>query len=102
MTKTTLIGGAINKLSKGKATFSVTNGSFTSSAAHSNVWQGKEGTSGHDYTEGKKKDEKKECKCKVSKPAKDFKSLIELVKQAEEMLIENGLEEMGIRINTIR
>ena len=49
-----------------------------------------------------KEEENKVCACKVSKKATDFKTLIELVKQAEEMLIQNGQNDMGIRINTIR
>jgi hypothetical protein len=48
------------------------------------------------------KKEEKVCTCKVSKKATNFKNLIELVKQAEEMLIQNGQDDMGTRINTIR
>lgn len=48
------------------------------------------------------KKEEKVCTCKVSKKATNFKTLIELVKQAEEMLIQNGQNDMGTRINTIR
>jgi len=102
MTRTRLVGGSINKVSKGKTTFLVTNGSFTSTAARSNIWQGKEGTVEHDFEEGKKKDEKKACICKSSKRATSFKSLVELVKQAEEMLIANGQDAMSMRINTMR
>jgi hypothetical protein len=46
--------------------------------------------------------EKKACVCQVSKKATNFKTLIELVKQAEEMLIQNKQTNMGDRINTIR
>lgn len=45
---------------------------------------------------------KKECTCKVSQKATSFKSLVALVKQAEEMLILNEQNDMGTRINTIR
>ena len=45
---------------------------------------------------------KKECTCKVSQKATTFKTLVALVKQAEEMLIENGHDEMGDRISCIR
>lgn len=102
MTRTRIVRGYINKISKGKTTLLVTNGSFKSTAARSNIWQGKEGTVEHDHEEGKKKDDEKECKCKVSKRATSFKSLVDLVKQAEEMLIANGQLEMETRINTIR
>ncbi|OEK07611.1 hypothetical protein A8C32_17600 [Flavivirga aquatica] len=43
-----------------------------------------------------------ECSCEKSKPAKNFKELVELVKQAEEMLILNGYDEMGDRIHILR
>lgn len=43
-----------------------------------------------------------ECLCEKSKPAKNFKELVELVKQAEEMLIVNGYDEMGDRIHILR
>lgn len=43
-----------------------------------------------------------ECSCEKSKPAKNFKELVELVKQAEEVLILNGYDEMGDRIHILR
>jgi hypothetical protein len=46
--------------------------------------------------------EKKICTCKTSQKATNFKTLLVLVKQAEEMLILNGQKDMGTRINTIR
>lgn len=42
------------------------------------------------------------CTCKESKPAKNFKELVALVKQAEENLIEKGHKDMGDRIHIIR
>jgi hypothetical protein len=59
-----------------------------------------------EYTYGEPEDppkrEDKICTCIISKKAVNFKTLIELVKQAEEMLIQNGQNDMGTRINTIR
>lgn len=42
------------------------------------------------------------CGCKKSKPAKNFKQLVALVKQAEEILIKNGHEDMEDRIHILR
>lgn len=56
----------------------------------------------HREPEDPPKIEKKVCTCKTSKKATNFKTLIELVKQAEEMLIQNGQNDMGVRINTLR
>lgn len=42
------------------------------------------------------------CTCKQFFKANSFKSLVELVKSAEEMLIKNGLDDIGDRINCIR
>lgn len=42
------------------------------------------------------------CTCTKSKPAKKFKELVELVKQAEDVLIENGYDDMDDRIGIIR
>ncbi len=44
----------------------------------------------------------KVCTCKVSKKTSNFNELTALVKQAEEMLIENGFDDMGDRISIIR
>ncbi|GGX18062.1 hypothetical protein [Aquimarina muelleri] len=46
--------------------------------------------------------EVKDCCCEKSKPAKSFTQLVELVKQAEEVLVENGYDDMGDRISIIR
>ncbi|CAM3767573.1 hypothetical protein FLBR109950_00210 [Flavobacterium branchiophilum] len=59
-----------------------------------------------EQTYGESKDPSEEddklCTCKVSKKATNFKTLIELVKQAEEMLIQNEYSDMGDRISIIR
>lgn len=47
-----------------------------------------------------RKEEK--CSCSISKPAKSFKELIELVKQAEVILIKNKYTDMEDRISIIR
>jgi hypothetical protein len=44
----------------------------------------------------------KECSCKKSVPAKNSTQLVELVKQAEEMLIKNGINSIGDRICILR
>lgn len=44
----------------------------------------------------------KKCTCKISRPAKSFKQLINLVKQSEEVLIENGYSDIEDRISIIR
>ncbi|MBQ0740970.1 hypothetical protein J9332_42535, partial [Aquimarina celericrescens] len=46
--------------------------------------------------------EVKDCCCEKPKPAKSFTQLVELVKQAEEVLVENGYDDMGDRISIIR
>ena len=45
---------------------------------------------------------KEKCSCKKSNPAKSFVGLVELVKQAEDMLIKNGYDGMEDRLNIIR
>jgi len=44
----------------------------------------------------------KVCACKKSKPAKTFDELVDLVKQAEEVLIKNGYGDVGDRISILR
>ncbi|WP_025142905.1 hypothetical protein [Pedobacter jeongneungensis] len=46
--------------------------------------------------------ENKVCNCKVHAKAKNFKELVALVKDAEDMLIQNELTDVGERINTLR
>ncbi len=43
-----------------------------------------------------------DCCCEKSKPAKNFKQLVELVKQGEDNLILNGYDDVGDRISIIR
>lgn len=44
----------------------------------------------------------KKCRCKISFPAKNFNQLVELVKQAEEMLTTNNYTHVEDRISIIR
>ncbi|MAN28749.1 MULTISPECIES: hypothetical protein [Mesonia] len=44
----------------------------------------------------------KKCTCQKSNPAKNFAGLIKLVKQSEDILIENGYDDVNDRISIIR
>lgn len=47
-------------------------------------------------------EESKACSCKVHSKVRNFKELVAIVKDAEDMLIRNGITEVGERINTLR
>jgi len=52
--------------------------------------------------QGNTNSNKTTCKCNVHSPAKTFKELVLLVKDAEEIMIQNKLTDIGDRINCLR
>lgn len=97
MTKTRNVGGKIKETTKGNDT------SFAKENIVHNSQKKVTFTSDKGVSLGTPANAvEKECTCKVSKKATNFKSLLALVKQAEEMLIANEQTSMGDRINTLR
>lgn len=103
MSKITICEGNIILTSKKDTIIHAFDGNITSNAQQKNIWKGEKGTVIGDYEEMElMKFEVKECTCKTSNKATNFKMLVELVKQAEDMLIQNGYNNMGDRLSIIR
>ena len=100
--RTRIVKGTMNISSDGDIEFHTFGGDLTFSAGGKNEWTSPQTIVGAYEPIKFPLSQNNSCTCNISKPAKNFKELISLVKQAEEVLIKNGYESMGDRISILR